>query len=329
MQKRFIWIMALVSLLGSSLAHARSTELVDPKPIAVTNIPLDKIETTLDASLAQKGWVKKKFLSDQPRAVEIEYAIRTHRIVMKLEYDTSSIKLSYANSEHLNYETKKGKSYIHPNYMVWTQGLADQISANISSGGISGSSTSPMSTATATVANSNSNTNPTTSGTPKEPFNNFSAFKLGKTTLGKKYEAIAGNVSAARNLDARIEQSLKPKLNAWTDTNKPTRTLTIKPHIEAVRFIGSGARFFAGAMAGRSWMYVKLTCIDDTSGAVISETEFYRVAQMANGFTLARADYKMVEDVGDDIAHFMENNYAKAVGGGSAAPHDVRVEAAQ
>lgn len=323
MQKRLLWVLALVSLLGSSLTYARSAELVDPKPINVTNIPFEKIESIIGASLVQKGWVKKKFISEQPRIIEIEFAIRTHRILMQLEYDTTNIKLSYANSENLNYENKKGKKYIHPNYIQWTQALADQISANISSGGISDLTTSPTSAAASTTTNFK---NPST---PTEAFHNFSSFKLEKTTLGKKYNTVAGNISSARNLDASIEQSLKSKLNTWTDASKPARTLTIKPHIEAVRFIGSGARFFVGAMAGRSWMYVKLTCVDEASGAIISETEFYRVAQMANGFTLARADYKMVEDLGDDIVRFMENNYNNAIGGGSAPPQDVRVEAAQ
>lgn len=320
MQKRLLWVLALVSLLGSSAAHARKTELVDPQPIQVANLSLEKIAATIDTSILQQRWIKKGVVSEQPHVIEVEYFIRSHRVLMTIEYDTSNVKLAYVNSQNLNYETEKGTRYIHRNYMVWTQALADQISINLSQGGVS---------APAATSASPANTSVKVPGMPSESFNNFSSFKLEKATLAKKYNAIEGNVNATRNLDARIEKSLKPKLASWADASKPARSLSIKPHVEAVRFIGSGARFFAGSMAGRSWIYVKLTCIDDASGAVISETEFYRVADRANGFTLARADYKMVEDVGDDIARFVESNYSKVVGGGAPAPQNIRAEAAE
>ena len=101
------------------------------------------------------------------------------------------------------------------------------------------------------------------------------------------------------------------------------RTWLSKPHIEAVRFIGTAARIWAGSLAGRSWIFVKVDLIDESTGDLVGQPELYRVARLGNGFTGSSRDYKMVEDMAADITQYIQNNYHQAIGGGRVPPTEI------
>jgi hypothetical protein len=326
-KNRVVYVLAFLLFSMASLAYGRAAELKEPEPIIPPQgITLEKLDKVVDKALIQKGWAKKKKASDVPREIDVEYASGSHRVVVKLKYDISKLQLSYYSSEHLNfdYNERKKVSYIHPKYMVWTQQLMDQIKADFQlpeSAFVNESASTTLSSANAVAVH----TSILASDVPKEILSHFSKFKLEKTTINPKFNANAGNVQTGVNLDHGLDLTLNPKLTKWTN-DKISRTLVIKPHIEAVRFIGGGARFFVGRMAGRSWIYVKVRLIDEASGEVIAEPEFYRIAEAANGYTLARADYKMVEDEAADITSYLENNYSAAIGGGIKPPQNIKSE---
>lgn len=327
-KNRVVYVLAVLLFSIASLAYGRTAELKEPEPIVPPQgITLEKLDKVVDHALVQKGWAKKKKAGDVPREIDVEYASGSHRVVVRLKYDISKLQMSYYSSENLNfdYSERKKASYIHPKYMVWTQELMDQIKADFQlpeSAFVNESVSTSLGSANAVAAPAST---VVASDVPKEILSHFSKFKLEKTTINPKFNAHAGNVQTGVNLDHGLDLTLAPKLTKWTN-DKASRTLVIKPHIEAVRFIGGGARFFAGRMAGRSWIYVKVRLIDEASGEVIAEPEFYRIAEAANGYTLARADYKMVEDEASDITSYIENNYSAAIGGGIKPPQNIKSE---
>ncbi len=298
----------------SAVTHARGHEIIEPDPIVLPeNVNSSVIDKAVDGALLESAWIKRKVLSESPRAIEAEYLIRSHRISVKIEYVGSTLQLSYAGSENMKYKEKKGKRYIHKNYNVWVTALVDKIKENIALGD-EYSYEASLQEKRARMSNA----------PPAEPFSNFSTFKLDNTTLAEAYTKHKGNKDTQRNLDHNLGVSLAPMLEGYSAKMKGGRTLLIKPHIEAVKFVGSGARFWAGSMAGRSWIYVKVSYIDEATNTVIGEADLYRVASSGNGWTLARNDYKMVEDMASDIARFTDNNYTNPVGGGQVPPEKIR-----
>jgi hypothetical protein len=51
-------------------------------------------------------------------------------------------------------------------------------------------------------------------------------------------------------------------------------TLVVECNIEDMRIVGGGARFWGGAMAGNSLMYINVTLKDGMTGAVIAKNDF-------------------------------------------------------
>ena len=299
-------------LLLSTAAYARRAEVVDPEAIIPPQgLSMEIIDKAIDGSLKENAWAKEKSTQGDISSVQAALHISSHIIKVTIEYTTDSILLPYLDSTNMEYKEKKGKHYIHPNYNVWTQALADQISANVALG--DAYTYDPAAKPSSNVAK----TNPP----PSEAFSVFLEFRLEGTTLAEGFQEHKGNLSTQRNLDHNLGLTLTPKLETWSGKGKEDgRVLLIKPHIAAVRFVGTAARFWGGMMAGRSWIYVKVEFIDEASGKKIAEPELFRVARVGNGWSLAKNDYAMVEDMAADIADYVENNYENPVGGGVYPP---------
>ncbi|MFL0809179.1 MAG: hypothetical protein K6L76_02075 [Agarilytica sp.] len=56
---------------------------------------------------------------------------------------------------------------------------------------------------------------------------------------------------------------------------------------------------------------------------MVAEPKLYRVARNGNGWSLARNDYAMIEDMAKDIARYVANNYSAKIGGGQMPPAKV------
>lgn len=312
LRKYSVLLLTILILVTPEASHARSKKLVDPAPITFEAVDeITQVSDAINGAVIQKGWVKEgEQNSTEPHSIDAAYYIRTHKILVEISYNTEQIVLTYKDSENMKFKARKKKTTIHPNYMAWSQQLADQIKLNIDMGeafdvtkavkGLDGPINTP----------------------PKTAFNQYNDFVLKPTTLAKPYQGHKGNEKTVTNLDHNLGLHLKPLLEQWSQADGD-KTLLIEPEIEAVRFIGTGARIWVGAWAGRSWILVKLRITDQNSGELIGEPQLYRVAGVSSGFTVSRNDYKMVEDMANDIKTYIENNYTQAVGGGRIPPVDV------
>lgn len=77
----------------------------------------------LDAA-RKRRW---EVVSTEPGKVTLRYAPRTHEVVIAVRYDDNGFKIEYVSSNNLDYEVKRGKTYIHGNYNVWIANLGQQI----------------------------------------------------------------------------------------------------------------------------------------------------------------------------------------------------------
>jgi len=304
MKKNYvIYLLLLITVFICESSFARSNELIDPAPITFSQpVAIEKIEGAVYAAITTHGWTQNTptITESDSNSIDIVYTIRTHKIIAKLVFDTSSVKLHYINSENMKYKQQKNKTFIHPNYMVWTQELMDGIDRNIKNG--------------TTAAQKQSNV-------PTEPFKNFDSFTLHTVTLSELYRSTEGNRTSTANLDFNLKNNLIPILDS--KKREGNRNLDIKINVEGIRFIGTGARIMIGAMAGRSWIVVKIEFIESSTNQTIGIAKLYRVANKANGFTASRNDYAMIEDIARDIIDFIHANYENAVGGGTPVPANI------
>ncbi|HKY06638.1 MAG TPA: hypothetical protein VJQ55_00265 [Candidatus Binatia bacterium] len=102
------------------------------------------------------------------------------------------------------------------------------------------------------------------------------------------------------------------------------RTLVIQPRIEHIKFIGGGARFWAGPIAGSSAVIMKVKYIDKNSGKLVAEPEFFqRAAAWSGAFTVGGQDNAMLARIVTLVAEYTNGNYDSAVGGPSGATEEL------
>ncbi|MFL0803959.1 MAG: hypothetical protein K6L81_09575 [Agarilytica sp.] len=302
-------ILTQLILLFSNTAYARKTELVDPQTITPpSGLSAEHVKAAIEGAIKEKSWQQEDVGNESSSSIKTTLKVRTHSISLNIDYTPEAISFSYAGSENMKFKEKKGKRYIHPSYAKWSQALADQISNNIEQG--KDYTFDPNFAANRNQGKSNP--------PPTQPFSTFSHFELEPSTLSVRLQNHKGSQATQRNLDHNLEAKLLPLLEEWNQkAPQKKNTLVIKPHIDALRFIGTGARFWGGMLAGSSWILVRLEFSDKVSGKPIAEPELFRVAQAGNGFSLARNDYAMVEHMAGDIAQYVQNNYSTATGGGT------------
>ncbi len=154
---------------------------------------------------------------------------------------------------------------------------------------------------------------------PLETFSSFDRFELKRVELSATYAGQEANEKAAARIREYFDQRIKPLVERWNGkTTGGGRTLVIEPYIEHIKFIGGGARFFVGPMAGSSAVVMKVKYFDKESGKVIAEPEFYQhAAAMSGAMTFGGQDNAMLARIVSLIEDYSSQNYNQRVGGTS------------
>lgn len=148
---------------------------------------------------------------------------------------------------------------------------------------------------------------------PKQKFSSYTKFDLRPVQIMPPYDENGANQKAATKIEEHLRAKLLPRFVSW---NKGSRTLRIEPRIEKIKFIGGGARFMVGAMAGSSAVLMKVRYIDVATNTVIAEPEFYRVANAhQGGYSMGVSDNLMLNHIAAAVDEYTSRNYYDAVGG--------------
>jgi len=127
-----IAMLLLATTLVSASALARQTEMVDlpyqalraPTGTALTSA---QVEAAIRDGARTQDW---KVVSSEPGRIQLRLTVSSHAMDVLVKYDDRGFDMDYVSSENLNYQLKRGTSYIHPNYNVWTFNLADTIATS-------------------------------------------------------------------------------------------------------------------------------------------------------------------------------------------------------
>jgi len=117
----------------------------------------------------------------------------------------------------------------------------------------------------------------------KVKFSEFAAVELKPFGIAAEHAEHKGNQKSAAVMDDLLQQELRilfPKMKvlaAGAEFSKTAaRTLQIAPMISNIRKVSAGARVWAGAMAGSSYVEVQVTYQDSSTGEVIAQPQFRR-----------------------------------------------------
>lgn len=156
------------------------------------------------------------------------------------------------------------------------------------------------------------------SGPPAPPSERFGSFKkmvLLKSEIAPAFAEHEANQAAVKKIDENLEKELRevvPGLEVapagtTVEATAGARTLVIAPTVEEVKFIGGAARFWAGAMAGSSAVYMTVDFSEAGTGNTIGNPEFYQQANAYGGaWTFGATDNNMLVRVATLIADYVE-----------------------
>jgi hypothetical protein len=148
---------------------------------------------------------------------------------------------------------------------------------------------------------------------PMKPLCSYTNFKLVGMELTDEITQDEKKMKAAKNLEEKLNQRLSPLLDAWCGKKTMANsngTLIVKPKLQSLYIVSSGARFWVGGMAGDSNIDMDLILVEEETGNKIGAARIQRTASgMKGGWSVGATD-KALPDLIVDIAYqYLAHNY--------------------
>ena len=154
---------------------------------------------------------------------------------------------------------------------------------------------------------------------PANALGGYDGYELAPIAMGPPLAGDAGKEKAKAKIQDHMNNETAPIIAQWnTDAAGSARgqTLLIEPRIEKLKVVSGGARFWAGALAGDSYVVMRLRILEQPSGNLIAEPEFYqRAAAMSGAWTIGGQDKDMMHRIVLLTNKYLLTNYEQAVGG--------------
>ncbi len=145
-----------------------------------------------------------------------------------------------------------------------------------------------------------------------KPLSSFAEFELRPMTFTDGIMQEEGKLEEAREFEGNLIAKLSPLLDEWNAAGQSGASgkLGIKIHIEGLRIIGGANRFWAGALAGDSFIDLDLQLIDETAGAAISKVRIYRDSDaMTGGWSVGKSDQNLDDYLVSIVHQYLMDNY--------------------
>lgn len=129
MKQTALLAILLALLIGTSSCAHRKRVVYEPTPIASSEKSSAKVKAGIKQALSTYGWIIEKDESGQMIAKQTR---GSHNARVKIRYSSKEVKVSYLDSENLNYHIdRNGMARIHGRYNTWVQNLERAIAANV------------------------------------------------------------------------------------------------------------------------------------------------------------------------------------------------------
>jgi hypothetical protein len=154
---------------------------------------------------------------------------------------------------------------------------------------------------------------------PANALRGYDKYELVPLAMGPPYAGDEGKEKAKAKIQEHMTAETDPIIAKWNqDAAGSTRgqSLVVEPRVEKLKVVSGGARFWAGAFAGDSYVVIKVRIVERPSGTLLAEPEFYqRAAAMSGAWTFGGQDKDMLHRIVLLMNHYLETNYTEAVGG--------------
>jgi hypothetical protein len=120
-------------------------------------------------------------------------------------------------------------------------------------------------------------------------------------------------VQVSQDLGAKLNARITPLLERWRAQQGLTASgsvLVIEPKVQELRVVSGGARFFAGALMGESFIDMDVKLTDSTTGQIIATPRVRRSASAVGGaFSIGATDRNLLDYMTDIVHRYLEVNH--------------------
>lgn len=121
-------ILSLLLLLFSAAAYP-NVPLELPEPIVLPQYTdTAKVSKAILAALARRRWLAQ---SDTDRSITAQLDVRSHMLLIRIDYSPREIRFAYLDSRGMDYEVDDGVPYIHSSFSRWMRNLVKDIQIEI------------------------------------------------------------------------------------------------------------------------------------------------------------------------------------------------------
>ncbi len=120
---------ALLSMcVFAANVQARQSRLSDPAAVAIpAGMSEEQVVKDIKRALAGRGWT---IAEEKPGDIVAELNLREHWAKIHVTHDGKAVQYAYMDSRNLDFESRRGKRWIHRNYLGWMNYLATDTRTN-------------------------------------------------------------------------------------------------------------------------------------------------------------------------------------------------------
>jgi len=147
---------------------------------------------------------------------------------------------------------------------------------------------------------------------PTRSLSEFAEFELAAMTFDDVIMQEENKLEEAREFERNLQAKLDPLLASWNTggSEGASGTLLIEANLVRLKIVSGGARFWAGAFAGDSYLDLDLRLVDKSNGEVISDVPVRRNADsMTGAWSIGKSDQNLDEYVVSIVHQYLTDNY--------------------
>jgi hypothetical protein len=148
---------------------------------------------------------------------------------------------------------------------------------------------------------------------PLKPLSEFRNYELRPIAMSAGVSADEAKVQVSQDLGAKLNARITPLLERWRAQQGLTASgsvLVIEPKVQELRVVSGGARFFAGALMGESFIDMDVKLTDSTTGQIIATPRVRRSASAVGGaFSIGATDRNLLDYMTDIVHRYLEVNH--------------------
>lgn len=144
------------------------------------------------------------------------------------------------------------------------------------------------------------------------PLSNYGEFILADMELAPDVLLKPEKVEVAKTLELKLQEVVSPVLSGWASKSAAGegKKLVITPKLIGLHIVSGGARFWAGAFSGESYIDMDLLIVDSETGETIAEPRVRRSASaMTGAWSIGKSDRNLLDYIADITKQYLIDNY--------------------